>query len=196
MPEDFWSIDLMGAAEALGSITGEDLRDLRDGRIGAIHFAGKDKPWDLAETEEEHLWTETALRLPDTEEAAHWKRRVRAADRSGDAEDGSDLLKAAGRYVVYGYSKISRAFLDRSVRQGARRPEAFIDRDPAKAGLSYGGVRCLGPDAAVAGEDTLIVIAAQASWREIRDELMAAGIAADRILRYRKKDDRVVTCIK
>ena len=27
MPEDFWSIDLMGAAEALGSITGEDLRE-------------------------------------------------------------------------------------------------------------------------------------------------------------------------
>ena len=174
----------------------QDKTDIMEGKASILHFAGKDKPWNCIETFWEHEWYQYACLLPRMEMTEAYLEKLGDIDRYDSMEDRTDDVRSAGRYVLYGYTDISRKLLDRLEMRKIGTPWCFCDSDPEKIGKSHRGIVCVSWEA-VCGqidEKTMIILCGQSAWKEIRQELMQNGIPDRQIIRYRSRDFALVSC--
>ena len=178
--------------------TVQDAADLMSGRAAILHFAGADKPWKCMETVWEREWLRYAEMLPRTPLTEPFLDQLRAADRYRLGEDETDAVRRARRYLLYGYTEMSRKLLDRLEDRRIGTPWCFCDADPEKRGESWRGVPCRSWEEVRPELDaqTLIILCAQSSWREIREALLQSGVPSGQIIRYRKRDFALVSCGK
>lgn len=178
--------------------TALDKADIMSGYAAILHFAGADKPWKCIETFWEHEWFRYARLLPRMSMTEEYLEKLRRMDRYDSTEDRTDAVRNAQRYILYGYTDVSRKLLDRLETRKIGTPWYFCDSNPEKIGKSYRGIDCISREGLLGEitENTLIILCGQSAWREIRQELLQCGVPAGQMIRYRKRDFALVSCEK
>ena len=174
----------------------QDKIDIMRGNAAILHFAGKDKPWNCIETIWEHQWYRDACLLPYMEMTEAYLEKLRQIDRYDSTEDRLDSVRRSGRYILYGYTDISRKLLDRLVARRIGIPWCFCDSNPEKIGKDYRGITCFawGDICGQIDRKTMIILCGQTAWKEIRLDLLQKGVPDSQIIRYRKRDFALVSC--
>ena len=174
--------------------TEEDKADLKTGRAAILHFAGKDKPWNLVETLSEQKWYDCVLRLPETGLTDAWKEKLKTVYHPCTGRSNTIELLRNRSYVLYGFTGISRKLADRLIARGFGMPAFFCDGDPEKQGQTYRGIRCVLPEKILGDPQMIFVLCTQNAWRTVGQELERNGISSERILRYRMRDFAILNC--
>ena len=176
--------------------TERDKMDILIGNAAILHFAGEDKPWKCIETVWEYEWYRYACLLPETPLTEAFLKELRSIEHFDGSDDKSELVRNAKRYVLYGYTDVSRKLLDRLEARMLGTPWCFCDTDPEKIGMIYRGIPCVPwkEIRSMVDKDTVLILCGQSAWKEIRQELLQSGIPTSQMIRYRKRDFALVSC--
>ena len=158
------------------------------GDIAVLHYVGAEyNPWLFPQMDYARRWFSDAH---DSLPPLDYQTVVARGEGYRKSIAFSSLLvraRQADSVIIYGFTRYARDCARRLRAAGVTTVEAFVDRNPAKWGMEYGGIVCVPPEDLPqrfhAGR-TLIVIAAQSVYREVYDELIRAGYPADSLDRY------------
>ncbi len=181
--------------ELLGRIQNSKNReDLEERNIKIMHFAGPDKPWNSIETEWEQVWADYANLLPDTETTVKLKAK-NTFKRLNNVMAELEFPNIGNDFMLFGFTPDSRDLVRRLYDGNQRLPTCFIDNNPQKQGRVYKKIPCISFEKAkvMMDSNTTIIICAQKAWKEIRVDLLNAGVDNSQVVRFRLRDRKLVT---
>lgn len=191
-----WINDLRLASNTL--VPPEEHNALIANSPAVYHFASREKPWLNIETPEEVLWYGYAHNAPVI--SLKMKEKVRQLDEMNTSGFWSESRNAAmnsEKLIIYGFTYISRNITDELLFEGFKNISCYIDQNQKKWDRNYRGIPCTGFDIPDDYRDSAsFLICAQTAWPEIYADLKKAGIAENRIFRYRLRDHRIIQRIQ
>lgn len=97
--------------------------------------------------------------------------------------------------IVFGYSEISRRFVEKLEQRGIKRIRYYCDNDKKKWRKIDGKEICSLQDILIKCESPFFIIASQRHYQEIYLQLCESGINEEKIYRYRKAEKNFMLCL-
>lgn len=173
--------------------TAEEVEEAREEPI-IVHFAGGyTKPWKNRNVIYADEWWEIA------EASEYGLEELKRKERNfvWKLQYPSLLLQlnTEREIVVFGYSEISRKFVNQLEKRGIDQIRYYCDNDEGKWGREDDKEICSLQDVLEKCISPFFIIASQGYYRDIYLQLRQNGISEDRIYRYKKLGEKFLLCL-
>lgn len=147
-----------------------------------FHFLGL-KPWNTSKIKHAGRWWQYAAKYEQILSEQIFERREIPYFLDWKGLIGH--LRAQKETVIWGYSELSKAFIDYLIRDGITNLTGICDNDENKRGLEYRGIRVEAAEELLS-PDACVVITSHLYFNTIKRQLLDMGMDQSRILIYRR----------
>lgn len=147
-----------------------------------LHFLGL-KPWNTGKIKQAGLWWQYAAKYEQILSKQIFERKE--IPFFLDWKGLIVHLRAQKEIVIWGYSELSKAFIDYLLRDEISSVTGICDNDESKLGKEYRGIRVEDAEKFLS-PDTCVVITSHLYFNTIKRQLLDMGMDESRILIYRR----------
>lgn len=174
-----------------GAYDKTDIEKIIDNQIKIIHYAsGQDKPWKNIRCKLAYVWRKYAMLVPQIPLVEKEQKKINELENVLDFTALIDRCRNAKNIILYGYTYISRALVDRLESQEITQIRCFCDGNENKQGQEYKGIVCKSFEEVqkIRTADDIIVVCTQQAYAQVKEMLLQNEVDESCIMRYFWKD--------